>query len=105
MQTVIGSRMPVLHGSAPVALRRMGQRVDVVERRDELKELREQVAGLTAAFQAIALTQSQLPVVVATAPQYPAVPPAPHMLEAPRAKKHDAGLLEKAQAFMRHMAD
>ena len=111
MMSANGTTLPVLRGRLPAELAKAGRALPItVQRRlpAQRKQPNRHVMRLTVVLRAAAAARSRRPVAVRAAPQYPAVipaSPAPKPLKAPRPKKRGSGLLKKAQAFMRYMAD
>ena len=108
MARATGPMLPVLRGRPPAELASMGRRVPVMARRKPLVRRRQpnrHVMRLTVVIRAVAVARSRRPLVVHATSRLPAAPAAPKPLKAPRPMKRGSGLLKKAQAFMRYMAD
>jgi len=99
MGHALESRLPVLRRSSHVPL--ATGRIDVLERRDEVHELRMEVARLQNTLQAIVLAKGTQPAVVSVHDVTQTVEPA-----APGNRgKQDSGTLGAVRSVMRYLAD
>ena len=111
MMSANGTTLPVLRGRPPAELARVGHRVPMTAQRRlpvRRKQPNKHVERMTVVIRAVVVARSKRHAAVRAAPRYTAAlpePPAPKQPKAPRPKKRGSGLLKKAQAFMRYMAD
>jgi len=102
MVHAINTRLPVLRGRGHVVL--PTGRVTVLERRDEVHELRMEVAKLQDTLQALVLTRSQLPVVASVQPKPQAIQVWKPVRPA-RPSKQRGRKLRAVRSVMRYLAD
>ena len=111
MTRASGTTLPVLRGRPPAELARVGHSVPVTAQRRlpvRRKQPNKHVERMTVVIRAVVVARSKRHAAVRAAPRYTAalpVPPAPKPSKVLRLKKAGSGLLKKAQAFMRYMAD